>query len=55
MTTKNIPEVKVFKETSSNFVIICPYCNKKHLHGKDYGHRASHCDDYLNGGYTIVK
>lgn len=37
------PIAQVIKITEFNYVIKCPYCDKKHYHGKDVGERVSHC------------
>ena len=38
-----IPVVEVIEETLTQFIIKCPYCDKKHYHGKMEGERVSHC------------
>lgn len=42
----------VVKETQYTFVVKCPYCRKKHTHGKPEGPRGSHCE---RGNYEIKK
>ena len=38
-----IPITLIIKETESQYIIKCPYCDKKHYHGKVEGERVSHC------------
>jgi hypothetical protein len=37
------PIAQVIKITEFNYVVKCPYCDKKHYHGKYEGERVSHC------------
>ena len=46
---KQIPSVLAKKIENNRVLIICPYCNKTHIHGFSNGdkviHRGSHCTD----------
>lgn len=46
---KQIPSVFAKKIENNRVLIICPYCNKTHIHGFSNGdkviHRGSHCTD----------
>ncbi len=37
---------------NKNGIIKCPFCEKKHIHGKMSGHRRNHCD-VKNNVYSI--
>ena len=37
------PIAKVIKQTLTQFIVRCPYCDDKHYHGKIEGDRLSHC------------
>jgi hypothetical protein len=47
----------VVKEDEDQWVIRCPYCRKRHYHGKGEGHRVAHClhVDENNVGYIVLK
>jgi len=44
-------EAITLRNTLTQTIVLCPYCNKKHKHGKIMKpeHRSSHCNkgDYL--------
>ena len=37
------PPAYIIEETLTQLIVICPYCNKKHCHGKGEGSRLRHC------------
>ena len=38
-----IPIAEVIKQTATQYIVRCPYCEQKHSHGKMEGDRLSHC------------
>lgn len=38
-----IPTAPIIEETKTQYIIKCPYCDKKHYHGKIEGERSRHC------------
>lgn len=53
---KEPPIVIGIENKDGDMVITCPYCGKRHIHGKGEGHRVAHClvRSRDNNGYTIV-
>ena len=37
-----IPIAEVIKQTATQYIVRCPYCEQKHSHGKMEGDRLSH-------------
>lgn len=52
---KRILDAKIIKVHDDTFEVDCPYCSKTHRHGKEVGHRLTHCDSRDNPqGYNLV-
>jgi hypothetical protein len=48
----------VIEETEHQYVVYCPYCGKKHYHGKVEGHRVAHCmtqTSETSNGYIVTR
>ena len=33
----------------------CPFCCRKHTHGKGEGHRVGHCKDTINSNFIAIN
>lgn len=45
-------KVYPIRQSKWSWIVICPYCNNEHVHGKKEGWRASDC---LPGGEYYVQ
>jgi hypothetical protein len=53
----HIPDVlAVIDIGRTQYIVLCPFCGKKHLHGAGggLGLRISHCRDRAVGDYNLV-
>ncbi len=48
------PKVAAYPEPGGGVVLLCPYCDRRHLHG-GLGHRLAHCDDPQGKGYVLIR
>jgi hypothetical protein len=50
-----VPEVVVIERGTNSYVVICPYCNKLHYHGRGGGLGGRRSDCLPGGEYWLVQ
>lgn len=51
------PATVICFDTGNHYVFWCTFCQRWHFHGRENGHRVTHCHNrespYANGGYIL--